>query len=70
MLSLNGNFTDCSTVLFSLSPASLSPEYLLWKSFAVGHSLYCSGVSHTKTLPNIVHKCDGWVEDGELEVSL
>lgn len=70
MLSLCGNCIDCSTILFALSPASLSPVHLLWKSFAVGHSLYCRGVSHTENLPNILQKCDGCVEDGELEVSL
>lgn len=69
MLSLNGNCIDCSTILFALSSIPF-PSAFPMKEFAVGHSLYCRGVSHAGNLPNILHKCDGWVEEGELEVSL
>lgn len=55
---------------FALSPPSFSPVYLLWKSFALGNSLYCSGVSHTENLPNIRWKCNRWAEIRNLEVSL
>lgn len=57
-------------LFFALSPPSLSPVYLLWKSFALGNSLYCSGVSHTENFSNIIQKCNRWAEDGNLEVSL
>lgn len=59
-----------SSMLSALSSPSPSLVNLLWKSFALSYSLYCSRVSRTENLPNITQQCNSWVEDGNLEVSL
>lgn len=59
-----------SSMLSTLSSLSLSLVYLLWKSFALSYSLYCSRVSRTENLPNITQQWNSWAEDGNLEVSL